>query len=170
MLRSPRSTRIRCASKSTSAWVVPCGRLEAVGRELDQQPERVGEVDRVHEAAVLGAAVADAALVQALDRLREHRLRERERDVVHAAGVGGRARRVGDAILLGEDRDQAAVARIEVQVRLVGVVEVGLLEDEGHPEDALPEVDRRLPVGADDRHVVDALALELAHQAAKLAA
>ena len=112
----------------------------------------------------------DPALVEALDRLREHRLRERERDVVHAAGVGGRARRVADAILLGEDRDQPPVARIEVQVRLVGVVEVGLLEDEGHAEDALPEVDRRLPVGADDRHVVDALALELAHQAAKLAA
>src|SRR3954466_6522937 len=32
-------------------------RLEAVGRELDQQAERVLEVDRVHEAAVLDAAV-----------------------------------------------------------------------------------------------------------------
>src|SRR3954468_20008500 len=46
-------------------------RLEAVGGELDQQPERVGEVDRVHEAAVLDAAVADAALVEALDSLGE---------------------------------------------------------------------------------------------------
>src|SRR3712207_5373953 len=46
---------------------------------------------------------------------------------------------------------------------LRGVVEVRLLEHEGHPQDALPEVDRRLPVGAHERDVVDALALQLAH-------
>ena len=43
------------------------------------------------------------------------------------------------------------------------VVEVRLLEHERHPEHALPEADRRLPVGADDRDVVHALALDLAH-------
>src|SRR5215475_12614452 len=42
-------------------------RLEAVRRELDQQPERILEVDRVHEAAVLDAAVTDIALVESLD-------------------------------------------------------------------------------------------------------
>src|SRR3712207_8711057 len=46
---------------------------------------------------------------------------------------------------------------------LRGVVEVRLLEHEGHPQDALPEVDRRLPVGPHERDVVDALALQLAH-------
>ena len=50
------------------------GRLEAVGGKLDEQPQRVGEVDGVHEPAVLDAAVADAALIQPLDRLRERRL------------------------------------------------------------------------------------------------
>ena len=54
---------------------------------------------------------------------------------------------------------------IEVEVALGRVVEVRLLEDERHAEHALPEVDRRLPVGADDRDVVDALALELPHRA-----
>src|SRR5436190_6321219 len=44
-------------------------RLEPVRRELDQEAQRVLEVDRVHEAAVLDAAVADAALVEALDGL-----------------------------------------------------------------------------------------------------
>src|SRR3712207_7291402 len=62
------------------------GRLEAVGRELDQQAERVLEVDRVHEAAVLDAAVADAALVEALDGLAERRVRQRS--------VSARARRM----------------------------------------------------------------------------
>jgi hypothetical protein len=68
------------------------------------------------------------------------------------------------ALLVGEHGDEAAVAGIEVQVALGRVVEVGLLEDEGHPEHALPEVDRGPAVGPDDRDVVDALALELAHR------
>ena len=69
------------------------------------------------------------------------------------------------ALLVGEDRDQAPVAGVEVEVALGLVVEVGLLEDERHAEHALPEVDRRLPVGADEGDVVDALALELLHGA-----
>jgi hypothetical protein len=84
--------------------------------------------------------------------------------VVHAAGVGRRARAVALAALVGEDRDQPAVARVEVQVALGLAIEVGLLEHERHAEHALPEVDRRLPAGADDRDVVNALGLELAHQ------
>jgi hypothetical protein len=44
------------------------------------------------------------------------------------------------------------------------VVEVRLLEDERHPEHALPEVDRGPAVGADERDVVHALRLELAHR------
>src|SRR3954451_18951489 len=67
---------------------VAARRLEAVGGELDQQAQRVLEVDRAHEAAILDAAVADAALVEALDRLVERRLRQREGEVVHAAGIG----------------------------------------------------------------------------------
>src|SRR5512139_3289937 len=60
-------------------------RLEAVRRKLDQQAERVLEVDRVHEAAVLDLRVLDAALVEALDRLLEGCPRDREGDVVNAA-------------------------------------------------------------------------------------
>ena len=138
-------------------------RLEAVGGELDQQAERVFEVDRVHEAAVLDLAVLDPALVEALDGLEERRLGDGEGDVVHAAGIGGRALGTAGALLVGEDRDQAPVARIEVEMALGLVVEVGLLEDERHSEHALPEVDRRLAAGADEGDVVDGLTLELAH-------
>ena len=63
----------------------------------------------------------------------------------------------GVALLVREDRDEPPVARVEVEVALRLVVEVRLLEDERHAEHALPEVDRRLPVGADERDVVDAL-------------
>src|SRR4051794_5340579 len=142
----------------------PERRLEAVRRELDQQAERIFEVDRVHEAAILDTAVADAAFVEPRDRLVERRLRERESDVVHTADVRGGARRIGPALLVREDRDQPPVAGGEVQGALRLVVEVRLLEDERHPEHSLPEVDRGLAVGADDRDVVDALALELLHR------
>src|SRR5664279_3210811 len=82
---------------------------------------------------------------------------------MHATRVGRSAPRVGLAIHVREDGDEAAVARIEVEVTLGRVVQVRLLEHEGHAEQALPEVDRRLPVGTDERDVMDALALELPH-------
>ena len=141
-------------------------RLEAVRRQLDREPERVVEVDRIHEPSILDAAVLDPARAQPLDGLIEGRLRERDRDVVHAAGVGRGPSRIRCPVLVREHRDQATVARIEVQMALLRVVEVRLLEHERHPEQPLPEVDRRLPVGADERDVVHALALELLHQPA----
>src|ERR1051325_5056638 len=153
-VRLEQNVRVRVAER----------RLEAIGRELDQEPERVLEGDRVHEAAILAAAVPDLALVEPLDRLTEGGLRERERDVMHAAGVGGRAGRVAPALLVREDGDQAPVSRIEVEVALRRVVEVRLLEDEGHAEHAFPEVDRRLPVGADARYVGDPPAPQLPHR------
>src|SRR5262249_38232970 len=54
----------------------------------------------------------------------------------------------------------------EVQVALVLVVEVRLLEDERHPEQPLPEVDRRPATRSHDRDVVDPLGLDLLHQRA----
>jgi hypothetical protein len=45
----------------------------------------------------------------------------------------------------------------------LGIVEVGLLEHQGHAEHPRPEVDRRLPVGANQRDVVHALGLQFGH-------
>jgi DNA-binding transcriptional ArsR family regulator len=53
---------------------VPRRRLEPVGGQLDQQPERVGEVDRIHEPPVLDTAVPDPALIEPVDGLGERRL------------------------------------------------------------------------------------------------
>ena len=78
--------------------------------------------------------------------------------------VGVRVR-IGLAVLVGEDGDQPPVARIEIEMAFGGLVEIGLLEDEGHAEHAFPEIDRGLPVGADQRDVMDALRLEFLHAA-----
>ncbi len=63
---------------------------------------------------------------------------------MHATRVGRSARRIVLTALVREHRDQTTVAGIEVEVALGRVVEIRLLEDERHPERALPEVDRRL--------------------------
>src|ERR1700730_11749720 len=83
--------------------------------------------------------------------------------MMHASRIGGRAARVRRALLIGKDRDQPAVTGIEIEMTLGSVVEIGLLEHERHPEDALPEIDRGLSVRAHQRDVVHSLALQLLH-------
>src|SRR5262249_12094659 len=83
--------------------------------------------------------------------------------MMHAAWVGRRPVGADLALLIGEHRDQAPVARIKVEVALGRVIEVGLLEHKRHPQHPLPKIDRRLPIGTDDRDVMNPLALKLAH-------
>src|SRR5262249_58966873 len=114
-------------------------------------------------------AALDAELVRFEQDLGVHvtgrrLLRDGEREMVDATRVLDRRRRAALAPLVGEDGDEASVARVEVEVALVLRVEVRLLEHERHAEHAFPEVDRRLPVGPDERDVVDALGLDLSHQ------
>src|SRR5215211_793527 len=60
------------------------------------------------------------------------------------------------ARLAGEHRQQPAVARIEIEMILVGLAQVGLLEHERHPQRPLPEIDGALLGGPDKGDVVDA--------------
>jgi hypothetical protein len=48
-------------------------------------------------------------------------------------------------------------------VALVGIIQVRLLEDEGHAQDAFPKVDRDLPVCPNERDMVQPLRLNLLH-------
>ena len=143
---------------------VPERRLKPVGRQLDQKPQRIGEVDRVHEEARwLTPLCSNLSLFEPLHRLHEGCLREREGDVVDAARLGGRPTGISGALLVGEDRDQATVTGVEVQLALRRVIEVRLLEHERHAQHTFPEVDRCLPVGAGDGDVVHTLALQSSH-------
>ena len=56
-----------------------------------------------------------------------------EREVVHAARVGRRAVGVAGALLVGEDRDQPAVARVEVEVALRALSRLGCSKTNGMP-------------------------------------
>jgi hypothetical protein len=139
------------------------GRLEPVGGQFDQKPHRIAEIDRIHETAVLGPGMGDAAFVQPRDGLRETGARHREGKVMDIARTGPARARIGQAVLVGEDGDQAAVAGVEVKMPLGRVVEIGLLENEGHAQQPLPEVDRDLPTGPGQGNVMQALALDLSH-------
>jgi hypothetical protein len=78
---------------------------------------------------------------------------------MHAARFAWRAARVRLSPLIREDGDEAAVAGIEIEMAFRCLVEIGLLKHEGHAEDALPEVDGRLAIGAIQGDVVHALAM-----------
>src|SRR5579863_1129783 len=138
-------------------------RLEAIAGKLDQKAQGIGEIDGVHKAPVLHAAMPDVAIVQALDRLRKGGARDRKGDVVDAAGLGRSPPRIGFAVLVGENGDEPAVAGVEVKMAFLRPVEIGLLEHERHTEQPLPEIDRYLPGCSRERDVVDTLALELLH-------
>ena len=74
------------------------------------------------------------------------------------AGIGG-----GFAGLIGEDSEKAPIAGVEIELAAGGIARVALFEDEGHAQEAFPEIDRTLPVGAQKRHVVQALDLDFAN-------
>src|SRR5215831_18271617 len=68
------------------------------------------------------------------------------------------------ARLVREDRDQASVARVEVEMALVRPAQVRLLEKESHSEEPLPEIDGALAGGSHQRDVMDALHLNARHE------
>src|ERR1700727_1773849 len=137
-------------------------RLEFVTGELDQEPERILEIDRIHEHPIANSRL-DAARLEPPNGLRPDGARDVERDMMHTAYVGRRAAMHRLAVLSREHGDEPAVAGIEIDVALVRIVEIGLLENEGHAEHALPEIDWRLPLGADERDVMRALRLNHFH-------
>ena len=105
----------------------------------------------------------DPMLAQPIRGLREGRAGDVEGEVLDAADLArsGPARIL--AFLVGEDSQQPTVPRIEVEVILVGLAQVGLLEDERHAQKTFPEVDRALPRRSHDRGVVSALNLDFLH-------
>jgi len=142
---------------------VACGGFEFVAGELDFEAVAVVEIDGVHEAAVAIDEI-DAEGAEAFGGESEGGAGDVEGDVLDAAGIaGGFAAGIG-AGLIGEDGEEAAVAGVEVEVVLVGLAEVGLLEDEGHAEDALPEIDGALFGGSDKGDVVEALDGDSGHE------
>src|SRR5262249_16703764 len=90
--------------------------FKTVGGKLNQKAHWSGEIDGVHEAPILNAAVLDLAFIQALYRLREGGARDRKGEVVHAAGLRRRPARIGFAVLIGEYRNESSIARIKVKM------------------------------------------------------
>jgi hypothetical protein len=77
--------------------------------------------------------------------------------MVEEAGFFGVGGGVYFPVFVGEDGDETAVSRVKIQMTFFFAVQVGLFENEGHSQNAFPEVYGRLASGADDGDVVNAL-------------
>jgi len=65
-----------------------------------------------------------------------------ETEVVDGTGAAALAALIRRPVVADEEGQNATVAGVEEQVRLRGVVEVGLAEHQRHPEQVLVELDR----------------------------
>jgi hypothetical protein len=79
---------------------------------------------------------------------------EGEGEVVDAAGLSPELSAVRGAVVADEHREDAPVAGVEEEVGLGGIIEVGLPEDQRHPQEVPVERDRVLGVAPPDRDVV----------------
>jgi len=85
------------------------------------------------------------------------RLAYRKGDVMHRTRFGRGAGGIHLACIVGEDRDEATVTGIEIEMGLAWTIEIWLLENEGHRQQAFPEVDRCLTICSNERDVMHAL-------------
>src|SRR6516165_4029747 len=134
------------------------GGLELVAGQFDLEAIRIAQIDRVHEPAITLDEL-DAAFTQSSRRQGERSPRHIERQMLHATNFPWRVPPRVLPGLVGEYGEQAAIARVKVQVILSRIAQVGLFEEERHAQHALPEIHRALPGGSDDCDVVNALHL-----------
>ena len=131
-------------------------RLERVGGQLQQEPVGIAKVERVHESAVDATGIRESQLFQPSRRAVERFAGNRVGDVVNVADDFRHRRAIGRPPLANKEGDQVPIAGVEVEMGLLWYVEIRLLEDERHTEHTLVEVDRVLPVRADQGDVVHA--------------
>ena len=134
------------------------GRFKLVACQLDLEAVGIVEIDRIHETPIPLNEV-DAAGLQSRRCLHEGCPRDIERNVLDAADVPWRVPFGIVAGFVGEYREQSAIARIEVDMVLIRLAKVGLFEDERHPQRTLPEINRALFRGPDERDVMNTLHL-----------
>src|SRR6516165_5300780 len=123
--------------------------LELVAGQFDLEAIRISQIDRVHEPAITLDEL-DAAFTQSSRRQGERSPRHIERQMLHATNF---PRRMPPGVLpglVGEHGEQAAIARVKVQVILSRLAKVGLFEEERHAQHTLPEIHCALPGGSDD--------------------
>lgn len=139
------------------------GGVEFVTGEFVALAEGVTEIDGVHEAPVYFAGVGDAAVVEPFFGFDEGGTGDGEGDVVEEAGFFGVRGGVYFAVLVGEDGDESAVARIKIEMTFLFPVQIRLLEDEGHAQNAFPKVNGRLPRRPNNGDVMNPLSRNFFH-------
>src|SRR4051794_36069621 len=142
----PRLTR-------SAVEVLPAEEHELVGEQLDPDPVRVAQVERLRDAP-LRTVVRDPVLVQLLPQRRMPVRGYADRDVLDGpdALLGGLQPQAGEV----EEPEECGVAEIEEEVRRAGIVAVLGQLDERKAEESVVELDRLLDIAADEGGMVDA--------------
>ena len=107
-------------------------RLEPIRGQLDRESERVVEVDESMKPLSLTPLCSIPRASRRSTAWSNVALESETAMWWTQPGSVGVAR-IGRPVLVREHGDQPAVARVEVQVALARVVEIGLLEDDGIP-------------------------------------
>ena len=106
----------------------------------------------------------NATRIKSLGHLRVRGVRDDKGDMMQVADALRIRCGIGVTIFVGKNCDQSSVARIKIQMILGGHIQVRLLKNKGHAQDAFPKIKRGLPVGADQRNVMDTLGLDFLHK------
>jgi hypothetical protein len=124
-----------------------------VGGEFDHEAVVVASIEGVEHAAVEDV-VATAIVIERRHHFVEAVGIDAEGEVMHPADAAALGLGVRLAVVAHEERHDAAVAGVEKQVGLGGVVEVGLAQHQGHPEEVAVEGERVGLVAAPDGDVI----------------
>lgn len=138
------------------------GWFKLVTGQFNLESVGVVQIDGVHEAAIAFQKL-DSALTQARRDLLNRGARHVKRDVLHAAHVTRGWPVSRGSRFIGEHREQTPIARVEIEMILFRLPEIGLLEDEAHAEQSAPEIERHLFGRAHDGDVMQPLHLNLFH-------
>ena len=117
----------------------------------------------MHEPAILDTAMGNPARLQPVGDLVKHGPIHLERKMVHTSRIRWRAVMHRCAGLVGKYRDQTPITGVKIQMPLICIVEIGLIEDERHPQHSFPEINAGLAVCAREGDVMHAEALNFLH-------
>ena len=141
---------------------MPGWRFELVASQFDPVAQRIAEIDRPHETPINATGIGNSTLVEAFGDLVVSRQTDLEGDVMRrpdmVRNIAGR-----HTIFCTEDRYQASVTRVEVQMADFRGIEIRLLEHKRHPQETFPEIDTGLAISTVQGDVVYALGLYPSH-------
>jgi hypothetical protein len=133
------------------------GDCKGVMCQFNQQPQGITKIDGFHKSAIFRANKGLFSGIKPFFDLFKGGLADLKSDMVNRTNVLGNALRVWRSGLICENRNQTPITGIKIQMGFIGIIQIGLFKNEWHSQQALPKIDRGLPIRADKRDVMNRL-------------